>query len=62
MTDESLMPFGKYRGKQLSEVPASYFHYLWFNGVKENKSHVLHDYIKENKTAFEAEQFDLIWE
>ena len=29
LTDEDVMPFGKYRGKQLKHVPYSYFMFLW---------------------------------
>lgn len=62
MNDTSPMPFGKYKDKPLSDVPAYYFHWLWNNGVREEKNHVLHDYIKENIHAFKKEKPDLIWD
>ena len=31
MTDQSLMPFGKYKGKALANVPAHYLMWLWEN-------------------------------
>lgn len=32
MTDESLMPFGKYRGRQMADVPADYLLWLYDAG------------------------------
>jgi hypothetical protein len=31
MTDESLMPFGKYKGKKMGEIPDYYLLWLWDN-------------------------------
>lgn len=31
MTDESMMPFGKYKGRQLADVPAEYLYWLYDN-------------------------------
>jgi hypothetical protein len=31
MTDESPMPFGKYKGKKMSEVPDYYLLWVWDN-------------------------------
>lgn len=31
MTDESLMPFGKYKGKAMANVPAYYLLWVWEN-------------------------------
>ena len=48
MTDDSLMPFGKHRGKKLIEVPDSYLFWL----SKENRvTGELHDYIEDNLDA-----------
>lgn len=30
--DTSLMSFGKYKGEPLSDIPASYFKWLWIEG------------------------------
>jgi uncharacterized protein (DUF3820 family) len=35
-TDEDLMPFGKYQGKSLETVPASYLLWLWDEGSNSN--------------------------
>lgn len=32
MTDESIMPFGKHKGKKMANVPASYLLWLYENG------------------------------
>lgn len=34
-TDESIMPFGKHKGEKLENVPASYFLWLWNEGVSD---------------------------
>jgi len=51
-TDETLMPFGKYKGQKLANIPASYLLFLldqdWVNGS-------LKDYIKRNKDVLEVE-------
>lgn len=62
MSDNDLMPFGKYKGVTLENVPANYFHWLWFEaGVQHNKHHKLHDYISDNIDSFRQENKDLIW-
>lgn len=52
LTDDSPMPFGKYKGKAMIDVPASYLIYLYeqdfcYGAVK--------DYIKENMNALKLE-------
>lgn len=34
-TDTDKMTFGKYRNEPLSDVPASYFKWLWDEGLKD---------------------------
>jgi len=60
LTDTSFMPFGKHKGKTMSDVPADYFHYLWHNGMRHEKSPVA-EYIRANLDAFQMEKPDLIW-
>lgn len=55
------MPFGKYAGKPMESVPASYFHYLWHNGMKDEDGPVA-AYIRRNKSALKTENKDLIWD
>lgn len=52
MDDSSLMPFGKYKGTKLANVPASYLLFVYENyQLHEN----LKEYIKKNKDVLEAE-------
>jgi uncharacterized protein (DUF3820 family) len=45
MDDYSIMPFGKYKGRQLINVPASYLIWLYDNNKAFGK---LKEYIKDN--------------
>lgn len=50
--DNTIMPFGKYKGYKLANVPASYLLWAFENlDLKEN----LKSYIKKNKDALDAE-------
>lgn len=63
MSDLDPMPFGKYKGKPMQEVPAQYLHWLWTNG-KSNQVRtcpVAH-YIYTNLTALKDEYKDGIWD
>ena len=52
LTDGSLMPFGKYKGDKMVNVPASYLLWLYEN----NKcSGVVREYIIENLDALRKE-------
>lgn len=55
------MPFGKYRGEPLQDVPASYFHWLWSTGMNEDKLSPVADYIRRNIEALKKEHPDGIW-
>lgn len=59
LTDQSPMPFGKYRGEPLEKVPARYLLWLWEEG-KWNEPGGIHDYIKESFSALESEAKDFI--
>lgn len=61
LTDDSPMPFGKYKGEAMSDVPASYLHWLWTNGMNKNFTNSVHLYIKENLTVLKQEHPDGIW-
>lgn len=60
LTDQSLMPFGKYAGAKMEEVPAKYLLWLWDNGVHQEAGRDLHNYIKESFSALETECKDYI--
>lgn len=52
LTDESLMPFGKFKGQKLIEVPARYLLWLYEN----NKAYgQLKEYIADNLDALRLE-------
>ena len=52
MNDNSLMPYGKYIGTKMANVPASYLMWLWDN----NKACAeVREYIKENMDVLKME-------
>jgi len=55
---------GKYLGKPMSDVPASYLHFLWTQcGFKDRTdSNPIADYIKRNMGSLQMEHRDGIWE
>lgn len=55
------MPFGKFKGKPMQDVPASYLHWLWTNGKEHERDCAVHQYIKDNRTLLESEYPDGIW-
>jgi hypothetical protein len=58
--DTELMPFGKYKGKEMAEVPASYL--MWFrdNVPVSSGNKPIHDYIDENIDVLIKEQKEQI--
>ena len=65
MTDTDLMPFGKYKGMPLQDVPASYLHWLWTNERDPMRLKTATDplaaYIAANLGALQKEHPDGIW-
>jgi uncharacterized protein (DUF3820 family) len=57
--DDDLMNFGKYKNLKLSEVPASYLHWLWTQKPLSDKR--LENYIFNNIHALKQEFPDGIW-
>ena len=55
------MPFGKYKGEQMQDVPASYLHWLWTNGKNRDPRCPVADYIRRNLSVLQAEHADGIW-
>ena len=60
LEDTDPMPFGKHKGQPMSEVPASYLHYLWSSGMDKETGNVA-EYIRENLDALKMEAPDKIW-
>ena len=61
LTDLDKMPWGMNEGVPMQDVPASYFHWLWSNGKKDDKLCPVADYIRRNLDALEKEHPDGIW-
>lgn len=63
LEDDSLMPFGKHKGKMMQDVPASYLHWLWHEASLKNqvKTSNVADYISRNIVVLKTENPDLIW-
>ena len=51
MNDDSLMPFGKYKGNKMSEVPDHYLMWLWENTDLRDP---LKSYIESNLTVIKT--------
>jgi len=51
MDDNSLMPFGKYKGQKMANVPASYLMWLYDSGTKGS----VRDYIIDNLDVIKKE-------
>lgn len=52
INDNSLMPFGKYKGSKMIDVPASYLLWLYDNGLKDGD---IKNYILDNMVILEWE-------
>jgi len=52
MTDESIMPWGMHKGRQLADVPADYLLFIW---EKKYARGELFRYIEENLTVLQAQ-------
>ena len=67
LQDSSPMPFGKHgpspKGNDsvMSDVPASYLHWLWSEGKKDDKQCPVADYIRRNLGALKQEYPDGEW-
>jgi hypothetical protein len=61
LKDTDKMPFGKYKGEEMQDVPAIYLHWLWTNGKEHDKQCPVADYIRRNLTALQQEYTDGIW-
>jgi len=61
MSDDDVMPFGKYKGARLADVPVYYFHFLYVEGKADDLECPVGEYIRRNLQALEKEKPDLIW-
>lgn len=53
MTDESLMPFGKHKGKAMANIPAHYLLWLWENA--DSLRNPVKEYIERNLDVIKTE-------
>lgn len=59
LTDNDPMPFGKYQGQKMANVPANYLLYLWEqNQFRYMNGKRVKDYIERNLEAIKKEQAD----
>jgi uncharacterized protein (DUF3820 family) len=61
LEDLDKMPFGKYKGVVLQDIPAGYLHWLWTNGKDKDKFCPVANYIRKNLNALKSEYSDGIW-
>ena len=62
LKDTDPMPFGKYKGEPMQDVPVEYLHWFWHNGtVTHEPAKLVKEYIKEQLNALKLENKDLIW-
>lgn len=55
LADNSIMPFGMHKGKQLCNVPASYLLWLLDQQWARSDWPLLIEYIRDNKSVLEYE-------
>lgn len=61
LDDTSAMPFGKYKGILMQDVPVNYLHWLWTQNRKGEMDTPVIDYIRRNIDSLQQENSDLIW-
>jgi len=57
LTPESPMPWGKYKGTPLGEVPAPYWRYLWNDGVR-TEDNPLGRYLRKHAAEIREQDID----
>lgn len=70
LQDTDPMPFGQHKGTPMQDVPVTYLHWLWCNGMRSlserpasqtsNNIAVAH-YIKRSLSGLRMEDKNLIW-
>ncbi len=53
LTDECTMPFGKYKGYKMEDVPAGYL--LWLSDESDNPSPMIVKYVNTHRTYLREE-------
>lgn len=62
LTDTDKMPFGKYEGTLMQDIPCHYLHW-YFGNVNSDapKQKAVREYILNSLNALKLEDKDLIW-
>lgn len=64
LTDTDQMPFGKFKGKPMQDVPTTYLHWFYHNskdGERETTDAVRR-YVESSIDGLKKENTDLIWD
>lgn len=55
LNEHSPMPYGKYKGRQIKDVPADYLLWLYYN---DRASPAIEEYVERNLESLKEEAFD----
>lgn len=55
LNEYSPMPYGKYKGRQIKDVPADYLLWLYYN---DKASPAIEEYVERNLEALKEEAFE----
>lgn len=62
LSDTDKMPFGKYKGIPMQDVPATYLHWFWREGNRyTDVGASVYEYIKRSLDVLKMENSDLLW-
>lgn len=62
LTDLDKMPWGKFQGVVMQDVPTDYLHFLWHEYGLKHQNNPVANYIRNSMSVLESENPDLIWE
>lgn len=63
LDDLDPMPFGKYKGVEMQDVPARYLHWLWIEKDFKSQTNAepVAEYIQRTLSSLKLEHSDGIW-
>lgn len=62
LTDKNLMPFGRYVGTPMEDVPAGHFFWLWVdNGAEWDRKSLVARYIRRKLETLRMKYPDRVW-
>lgn len=62
LTDSSKFPFGKWKGRKMKEVPATYLDWLRDQPWLKEEWYAVWEYLRKNKTVIDQELADREYE